>query len=210
MSQHARRQLTVVLAGAASLAIAMGVGRFAFTPILPMMLHDGVLDLQVAGNLATANYIGYLVGALASMLVPKKWDHTTVIRLALVTTVILTCSDGLARTIHVDLTQVLGRRCVGRRLRIHVRLVSGGAVRDFRLYRERDLHGTRRGNRAFRRRCELHECRRPYWAVGMGDLCGNVRNHERPDLGGIWEANQIGRAFLRGNRAGCVRQSTRR
>lgn len=90
MSQHARRQLTVVLAGAASLAIAMGVGRFAFTPILPMMLHDGVLDLQVAGNLATANYIGYLVGALASMLVPKKWDHTTVIRLALVTTVILT------------------------------------------------------------------------------------------------------------------------
>ncbi|MDW9766304.1 YbfB/YjiJ family MFS transporter [Sinorhizobium meliloti] len=88
MSQHARRQLTVVLAGAASLAIAMGVGRFAFTPILPMMLHDGVLDLQVAGNLATANYIGY--GALASMLVPKKWDHTTVIRLALVTTVILT------------------------------------------------------------------------------------------------------------------------
>lgn len=90
MSQHARRQLTVVLAGAASLAIAMGVGRFAFTPILPMMLHDGVLDLHVAGNLATANYIGYLVGALASMLVPKKWDHTTVIRLALVTTVILT------------------------------------------------------------------------------------------------------------------------
>ncbi|WP_343228886.1 YbfB/YjiJ family MFS transporter [Rhizobium redzepovicii] len=80
----------VVLAGSASLAIAMGVGRFAFTPILPMMLHDGVLDLSRAGRLATANYVGYLVGALAAMAVPKRWDHTFVIRLTLVATVLLT------------------------------------------------------------------------------------------------------------------------
>lgn len=90
MSQHARKQRVVVLAGSASLAIAMGVGRFAFTPILPMMLHDGILDLRVAGHLATANYIGYLVGALAAMLVPKKWDQTTVIKLALCLTVVFT------------------------------------------------------------------------------------------------------------------------
>jgi predicted MFS family arabinose efflux permease len=90
MSKHARKELVVVLAGSASLAIAMGVGRFAFTPILPMMLHDGVLDLAVAGRLATANYIGYLVGALAAMLVPKQWDQTTVIKLALFLTVIFT------------------------------------------------------------------------------------------------------------------------
>ncbi|WP_246650299.1 YbfB/YjiJ family MFS transporter [Rhizobium laguerreae] len=80
----------VVLAGSASLAIAMGVGRFAFTPILPMMLHDGVLDLSRAGELATANYVGYLVGAVAAMAVPRRWDHTFVIRLTLVTTILLT------------------------------------------------------------------------------------------------------------------------
>jgi predicted MFS family arabinose efflux permease len=90
VSKHRQNPISVVLAGSASLAIAMGVGRFAFTPILPMMLHDGVLDLARAGELATANYVGYLVGALTAMLVPKRWDHTSVIRLTLVLTVILT------------------------------------------------------------------------------------------------------------------------
>ena len=42
----------------------MGIGRFAFTPILPMMLHDGVVDLPQASWLASANYLGYLVGAV--------------------------------------------------------------------------------------------------------------------------------------------------
>ena len=54
----------VALAGAVSLAVAMGLGRFAFTPLLPMMLHDGVIDLHAASWLASANYLGYLAGAL--------------------------------------------------------------------------------------------------------------------------------------------------
>lgn len=90
MSKQSPSPYVVVLAGSASLAIAMGVGRFAFTPILPMMLHDGVLDFSRAGELATANYVGYLVGALAAMAVPRRWNHTFVIRLALVFTVLVT------------------------------------------------------------------------------------------------------------------------
>ncbi|MDX0543417.1 YbfB/YjiJ family MFS transporter [Sinorhizobium medicae] len=90
MSRRVANQLTIVLAGSASLAIAMGVGRFAFTPILPMMLHDGTVDLTVAGRLATANYVGYLVGALAAMLIPKEWPQTTIIKSALLLTVVLT------------------------------------------------------------------------------------------------------------------------
>ena len=58
----------IALAGMASLGVAMGIGRFAFTPILPMMLADGVLDLAAASWLASANYLGYLVGALLCML----------------------------------------------------------------------------------------------------------------------------------------------
>ena len=56
--------LRIALAGLAALAVAMGIGRFAFTPILPMMLHDGVVDLPRASWLASTNYVGYLVGAL--------------------------------------------------------------------------------------------------------------------------------------------------
>jgi hypothetical protein len=56
---------TAAMAGLFSLAVAMGIGRFAFTPLLPVMLTDGVVDLASGSWLATANYIGYLVGALA-------------------------------------------------------------------------------------------------------------------------------------------------
>jgi MFS family permease len=63
----------VVLAGAVALAVAMGIGRFAFTPILPMMLHDGVLDLPTASWLASANYLGYLAGALLCTFQPWIW-----------------------------------------------------------------------------------------------------------------------------------------
>ena len=63
----------VALAGAIALAVAMGLGRFAFTPLLPMMLHDGVIDLPAASWLASANYLGYLAGALLCTFQPWLW-----------------------------------------------------------------------------------------------------------------------------------------
>ena len=42
----------------------MGIGRFSLTPILPLMQQDAGLSLAVAGWMATANYLGYLLGAL--------------------------------------------------------------------------------------------------------------------------------------------------
>src|SRR5690606_35906723 len=62
-----REAWIVAMVGLVALASAMGIGRFAFTPLLPMMLHDGVIDLSGGGLLATANYVGYLVGAIACM-----------------------------------------------------------------------------------------------------------------------------------------------
>jgi MFS family permease len=80
----------IALSGAVSLAVAMGIGRFAFTPLLPMMLHDKVIDLQAGSWLASANYIGYLAGAVICMFLPRLWSSTTMIRLGLVATVLLT------------------------------------------------------------------------------------------------------------------------
>ncbi len=56
--------LRTVLAGVVALAVAMGIGRFAFTPLLPLMQRDGVLDASTGAEWAAANYVGYLAGAL--------------------------------------------------------------------------------------------------------------------------------------------------
>jgi predicted MFS family arabinose efflux permease len=58
--------LAVCTAGLLVLAVAMGVGRFAFTPMLPLMIRAGGLDVANAGWLASANYAGYLLGALTT------------------------------------------------------------------------------------------------------------------------------------------------
>lgn len=63
---HTASPLGKALAGLAALAVAMGIGRFAFTPILPMMQQDAGLSIAAGGLLASANYLGYLLGALSA------------------------------------------------------------------------------------------------------------------------------------------------
>ena len=57
--------LLAAIAAATVLALGMGVGRFAFTGLMPMLLREGGLTLQVASWSAAANYAGYVLGALA-------------------------------------------------------------------------------------------------------------------------------------------------
>ena len=61
----------IATAGLIALAVAMGIGRFAFTPILPMMQADAGLTLRAAGWLAAANYLGYFLGALCAARLPR-------------------------------------------------------------------------------------------------------------------------------------------
>src|SRR5919112_3871052 len=56
----------VVGSGIVALAVAMGIGRFAFTPLMPLMMRDGTLSATAGAEWAAANYGGYLVGALTA------------------------------------------------------------------------------------------------------------------------------------------------
>ena len=94
----------VVVAGIVALAVAMGIGRFAFTPLLPMMLADRVIDLAAASWLASANYLGYMLGALLCTVQPwvrRKFGITrpvkapAMVRAGLAATAVLTLGMAL-------------------------------------------------------------------------------------------------------------------
>ncbi|MGF7125064.1 YbfB/YjiJ family MFS transporter [Rhodococcus sp. BE178] len=60
--RHAR---ATVVRAAAGLAAAMGVGRFVYTPLLPLMQEQTGLAPSDTALVATANYLGYFLGAIA-------------------------------------------------------------------------------------------------------------------------------------------------
>ena len=65
IGQNRRSAWRAALACMVTLAVAMGLGRFAFTPMLPIMLHEGKLQLEAGGVLASLNYLGYFLGAVS-------------------------------------------------------------------------------------------------------------------------------------------------
>lgn len=97
MSQNLNKQ-RVYLAGICSLIVTVGVARFAYTPVLPVMQNELGLSDVVGGWLATANYLGYLVGVITAaslnQLRHKYQLHRCYVLLSILTTLAMaTTSD---------------------------------------------------------------------------------------------------------------------
>lgn len=85
-----------IFAGFAVLMVAMGIGRFAYTPILPAMERAARFSPAFWGLLATVNYAGYLLGAIGAARWPRGASRLTAVYGALLVSVVTTEAMGYA------------------------------------------------------------------------------------------------------------------
>ncbi|EOH6073484.1 YbfB/YjiJ family MFS transporter [Burkholderia cenocepacia] len=97
--QADRRARAAALACMVGLAVVLGVGRFAFTPLLPLMLADGSIGLKGGSWLASANYAGYFAGAVSCAAL--RVAPARMVRFGLVATVLLTAAMGVGHLLPV-------------------------------------------------------------------------------------------------------------
>lgn len=78
------------LAGCLVLTAAMGIGRFAYTPMLPAMREAFGWSVAQAGDVGSANFMGYVVGALVATRLAQRHDRTRWLFAALALTALTT------------------------------------------------------------------------------------------------------------------------
>lgn len=84
----------VIGAGICALVLTVGLARFAYTPLLPLMRVDAGLSAAQGGWLATFNYLGYLLGTLLAARVGDMQQKFRFYRIGLVLAVVATALMG--------------------------------------------------------------------------------------------------------------------
>jgi predicted MFS family arabinose efflux permease len=106
---HLNRSVALACGGLVALAAAVGIGRFVYTPILPVMLDALGWSKAEAGLVASANYLGYFIGALAASrpfvsAQPRQW---------LLTALAVSAMSTAGMALPSEITWFIGLRFVG-------------------------------------------------------------------------------------------------
>ena len=88
-------RLKVISAGILSLILMLGIARFAYTPLLPIMQQQAGLGISQAGWLAAINYMGYLSGAIIAAMINNLHIKDKLYRAGLIVAVITTLIMGI-------------------------------------------------------------------------------------------------------------------
>ncbi|WP_274308860.1 YbfB/YjiJ family MFS transporter [Solibacillus daqui] len=85
-----RQHMGVIVGGILFLVVAMGISRFALTPLLPFMRIDENLSFAQGGWLASSNYVGYFIGALGAAFIYRAKKNFLLLNVVInVTSIIL-------------------------------------------------------------------------------------------------------------------------
>jgi predicted MFS family arabinose efflux permease len=100
MNDHKAR-LRVLGAGIFSLLLVLGVARFSYTPLLPLMQQQAGLGVAAAGWLAAINYAGYLSGAIIASQISDLVLKDKLYRIGMVLAIVSTAVMGLTTNVIV-------------------------------------------------------------------------------------------------------------
>jgi MFS family permease len=87
----------VILAGICALVLSVGLARFAYTPMLPVMHSEAGLSVLAGGWLATFNYLGYIAGALIAATIHDLQLKFRLYRAGLLTALLSTLLMGMTQ-----------------------------------------------------------------------------------------------------------------
>jgi predicted MFS family arabinose efflux permease len=98
MNSHLER-MKVLTGGILSLVLLLGIARFAYTPMLPVMQDQADLGISEAGWLASINYIGYLCGAIIASRIKDLMVKDRLYRIGLVVALLTTVLMALTNNV---------------------------------------------------------------------------------------------------------------
>lgn len=93
---YSTQRIKVLIAGVCSLTLMMGVARFAYTPMLPLMQAQAGLTTEQGAWLASINYLGYLSGVLISALISNMQLKDRLYRIGIVLAIVTTLMMALS------------------------------------------------------------------------------------------------------------------
>lgn len=88
-------RIKVLTAGVISLILMLGVARFAYTPLLPLMQQQASLGISEGGWLASINYMGYFTGVLIAASISNMMLKDRLYRLGIIVAIISTLGMAL-------------------------------------------------------------------------------------------------------------------
>lgn len=99
LSRFSRQK--VLFAGVCSLILTMGIARFAYTPLLPIMIQHAGLSHSGGGWLAAINYTGYFVGVILASQIESAIIKARFYRWGMVVAVLSTMMMGVSTNIYI-------------------------------------------------------------------------------------------------------------
>jgi len=96
-----QQRMRVLLAGFCSQLLCLGIARFAYTPLLPIMQDQTSLNDVSGGWLATINYSGYMLGAFIAASITNLETKDTLYRWGLITAIVTTIGMAIVDNLYL-------------------------------------------------------------------------------------------------------------